>query len=111
MTYFKIYVVESLLTILLIIVFSFDIIRNTWRPASRAKTKLTRSDAVDIPDESQQHINLREAMKSSVSRIFSNSNRREIGKGVVGRALNRKYVSERMNTLVNEQLDEMHDHR
>ena len=56
-------------------------------------------------------MNLREAMKNSVNRIYLNSNRREIGKGLVGRALNRKYVLEKMNTLVNDQINEMHDYR
>ena len=42
---------------------------------------------------------------------FDNSDRREIGKGLVGRVLNRAYRSKRMESYVKKQIEEIEDHR
>lgn len=42
---------------------------------------------------------------------MDNSDRREIGKGLVGRVLNRSFRSKRMDSYVQKQIEEIEDHR
>ncbi len=48
---------------------------------------------------------------SVLDSVFDNSDRREIGKGLVGRLFKRSYRGDRIDSDIKAQLDEVDDHR
>ena len=51
-------------------------------------------------------------MKDTViDKALDNSDRRELGKGMMGDLLNREYRMDRMNSEIQTQMDELDDHR
>lgn len=68
--------------------------------------------AQDIPDSaSARQIRRNKIHDKIMESAMDNSNRREIGKGLVGRVLNRNFRSKRMDSYVQRQIEEIEDHR
>ncbi|XP_030840158.1 inactive rhomboid protein 1 isoform X3 [Strongylocentrotus purpuratus] len=63
----------------------------------------------DLPDGSKplRRTKIREQI---MDMAMDNADRREIGKGLVGRVLNRRYRSRRMDSYVQKQIEEIEDH-
>ena len=62
------------------------------------------------PDQ-QQRLGMRRIMTAILDNAFENSNRRELGKGIVGNIFNRSYRQERIDSYIQSQLEELDDHR
>ncbi|XP_071814602.1 inactive rhomboid protein 1-like isoform X2 [Apostichopus japonicus] len=67
----------------------------------------------DIPDSGagRQIIRRNKIHDKIMQHAMDNSDRREIGKGLVGRVLNRSFRSKRMDSYVQKQIEEIEDHR
>ena len=65
----------------------------------------------DYTDGEAAFIRRNKIQEQVMSAAFDNSDRREIGKGLVGRVLNRAYRSKRMESYVKKQIEEIEDHR
>lgn len=66
----------------------------------------------DIPDSgASRQIRRNKIHDKIMQHALDNSDRREIGKGLVGRVLNRSFRSKRMDSYVQRQIEEIQDHR
>lgn len=63
----------------------------------------------DLPDGSKP-LRRTKIRGQIMEMAFDNADRREIGKGLVGRVLNRRYRSRRMDSYVQKQIEEIEDH-
>ena len=48
---------------------------------------------------------------SVINSMNENSNRRQLGKGMIGNLLDRQYHPDRMNSYVRKQMDDLSEHR
>lgn len=65
----------------------------------------------DQTDGAAAPAGMRRIVRSIMDSTKENSNRREVGKGLVGQLLNRSYNMDRMDSVVQGQMDELDDHR
>ncbi|XP_038069235.1 inactive rhomboid protein 2-like isoform X2 [Patiria miniata] len=83
-----------------------------WRKKNTEdKFRMAPILAEDLPDAILPSIRRNKIAEQIMQGAFDNSDRRQIGKGLVGRVLNRSYKSRRMDSNVRKQIEEIEDHR
>ncbi|XP_022080248.1 inactive rhomboid protein 2-like isoform X2 [Acanthaster planci] len=83
-----------------------------WRKRkTEDKFRMAPILAEDAPDAIMPAIRRNKIAEKIMQGAFDNSDRRQIGKGLVGRVLNRSYKSRRMDSNVRKQIEEIEDHR